>query len=383
MTRFFFIAGEASGDVLAAAIMRALRDQDPDASFAGIGGPAMAGAGLDSLVPFDDLAVMGLMEVLPRVPRLWRHRRTCLRAIEKLKPSVVITVDLPGFNISLARQSKGQRCCPWIHCVAPTVWAWRPGRAKRIAPLFDHLLTLLPFEPPYFQKHGLPATFCGHPILTSGADQGDEARFRARYKIDRDILLILPGSRRQEVNRMFPIFYRAYQTLKQQNLSLHPVMVLSPQRFEDVRSQIENLAAHDLTIITDPDEKYDAFAAGQGAFATSGTVTLELAMAGVPCVVGFCLHSLTYRIVRPMVKVQWGSLVNILCEREVIPEFLQKQCTPDNLVKAMQRLWSDKDNPQQIFYSKAIGKLRPKGEGRGDPATIAAQVIGQVSRSHA
>src|SRR5712691_1538272 len=206
----FIIAGEPSGDALGAALIAALRERTGGRlRVAGIGGELMAAQGLDSLVPLGDLAVAGVAEVLPRAPLILRHVRQTVTAIRALRPDAVITIDSSGFSWRIAQRlrRKGERM-PLIHYVAPMVWAWRGGRARRMARWYDHLLTLLPFEPPYFERVGLAASYVGHPVLESGADRGDAARFRATHAIAEGelVLSVLPGSRGGEVRRLIPIF---------------------------------------------------------------------------------------------------------------------------------------------------------------------------------
>src|SRR5437879_9884646 len=206
----FIIAGEPSGDALGGALIAALKERTAGRlRIAGIGGEAMAAQGLQSLVPLSDLAVVGVAEVLPRAPLILRRMRETVAAIRADRPDAVVTIDSSGFSWRIAQRLRrhGERM-PLIHYVAPMVWAWRGGRARRMARWFDHLLTLLPFEPAFFKRVGLAASHVGHPVLESGADKGDAARFRARHGIAADELLIsvLPGSRGGEVRRLLTVF---------------------------------------------------------------------------------------------------------------------------------------------------------------------------------
>src|SRR5437879_9451055 len=206
----FIVAGEPSGDALGGALIRALRKRTGGrVRVAGIGGERMAEQGFASLVPLSDLAVAGIAEVLPRARRILRRVRETVQAIRQLRPDAVVTIDSSGFSWRIAHRLRrhGERL-PLIHYVAPMVWAWRGGRARRMARWFDHLLTLLPFEPAFFKRVGLAASHVGHPVLESGADKGDAARFRARHGIAADELLIsvLPGSRGGEVRRLLTVF---------------------------------------------------------------------------------------------------------------------------------------------------------------------------------
>src|SRR5438045_1084036 len=214
----FILAGEPSGDALGGALIRALRERTGGrVRVAGIGGESMAEQGFASLVPLSDLAVAGIAEVLPRAPLILRRVRETVQAIRQLRPDAVVTIDSSGFSWRIAHRLRrnGERL-PLIHYVAPMVWAWRPARARRVARWYDHLLTLLPFEPPYFEAVGLACSYVGHPAIESGADRGDAARFRAIHGIADDelVLTVLPGSRGGEVRRLLPVFGAALHRLQ-------------------------------------------------------------------------------------------------------------------------------------------------------------------------
>src|SRR5436190_22589266 len=213
----FIVAGEPSGDALGGALIAVLRERAGGVRLAGVGGEAMAQQGLSSLVPLSDLAVAGIAEVLPRAPLILRRVRETVRAIREMRPDAVVTVDSSGVSWRIAHRLRCAReRLPLIHYVAPMVWAWRAGRAGRMASWYDHLFTLLPFEPPYFERVGLACTYVGHPVLESGADRGDPARFRAAHGIAGEelVLTVLPGSRGGEVRRLLPIFGAALHRLE-------------------------------------------------------------------------------------------------------------------------------------------------------------------------
>lgn len=215
------VAGEPSGDALGAALMCSLRQKRRDVVFRGVGGPLMFAEGLKSIIPFNDLAVMGLGEILPRVPRLLKHLSHLERELKIKPPDALVTIDSPDFNFRLVSRLT-RVALPKIHYVAPTVWAWRPKRARKIVPLFDHLLTLFPFEPPYFEREGLRATFVGHPLFFE-LETGNGAAFRDRHQIDEKeiLLLILPGSRNSELSRLLPIFRKTIKIIQTENRNLH------------------------------------------------------------------------------------------------------------------------------------------------------------------
>lgn len=336
----FFIAGEPSGDVLGARLMAALNGQGR-CRFAGVGGPRMANEGLQSLFPMADLSVMGLAEVLPHVAHLLRRIRETVSEAKRLKPAAVVTIDSPGFNFRVANKLKDLDA-PLIHYVAPTVWAWRPGRAQKIAAIYDHLLALLPFEPPYFEAVGLRCTFVGHSVLESGAAQGNAKGMRQRHGIDPSVPLIclLPGSRRSETSRLLPVFADTLRLLAATRPNLQVVVAVAGDVADEVRDAAAAWPGRPIVVTGDGD-KFDAFAAANAALAASGTVALELAMAGTPTVVTYKVNPLSAWLARRIIKVPFVNLTNIVLEREAVPEFLQEDCRPDNLADAIERLLDD------------------------------------------
>ena len=335
----FLVAGEHSGDALGASVMGALSaNLKGRVKFAGVGGPDMQRAGLDTLFPMDDLAVMGVFEVLPRLPLLLKRINETANAVERLKPDVLLTIDAPDFCFRVIKKPKARGVkVPVVHFVAPSVWAWRPGRAKKVAGFLDHLLCLLPFEPPYFEREGLKATFVGHPVVSSDIGNGDGPSFRARYNIaaDAPVLAVLPGSRSGEVSRLLSIFVEAVTKLAPQFPGLHIVMPAVSHLEATVREATATWPAP-VTVV-DGTDKADALAAADAAIAASGTVALELAMAGLPTVIGYRLNALTALLARRLLKTRFVNLINIILDREAVPELLQENCTPDNLARETAR----------------------------------------------
>ena len=372
------IAGEASGDVIGARLMAALRQRnDGRIRFSGIGGEAMAAQGLSSLFPIEELSVMGLFEVLPRAVGLLRRIREVAGTAIAERPDVVVSIDSPGFSLRVARRLRGQGI-PLVHYVAPQVWAWRPGRAAKIAGLLDHLLTLFDFEPAYFEPHGLPCTVVGHPIVESGAGRGDGVDFRRRHEIapDARILALLPGSRRGEVARLMPVYAETVRRLRQADPALVPVLLAAPA----VRDTVGALAASWPTgpvLLPPASEKYDAFAAADVALAASGTVTLELALAGLPTVVAYRINPLTAVLARRLIRVNHASLVNILLQREVSPELLQEDCRPDRIADTLQELLAARAGGcgQRTVASEVAGRLAGDGPA---PSLRAAEAVLKV-----
>ncbi len=358
--KVYLVAGEASGDFLGAQLMKAMKARSENAvQFSGIGGPLMAEQGLDSLFPMSDLSIMGLVEVIPQIPKVLKRLKQTVSAVSEFDPDVVLTIDSPGFSKRLVRRLKatGTRA-KLIHYVAPSVWAWRPGRAKKMAVLYDHLLTLLPFEPPYFEKEGLSSTFVGHPILESGAEKGDGKALRQRLGLTQSdkLLCILPGSRRGEIERHVPIFKATFARLRLQHPNLQAVVVVAPSVAEQL-AEVE--WGEGIHLITNKEEKYAAMAASNAALAASGTVTLELAMAGVPTVVSYQANALTVYIVRKLIKVPYVGLINILAKEEVMPELLQEQCNPEALSDALAQLLGEGGQQQAEKTKQALALLQP------------------------
>ena len=373
----FLLAGEPSGDVLGARLMAALREETGGrVRFAGVGGERMAAQGLESLFPMEELALFGLAELLPKLPNLIRRLDQTTKAVLALDPAAVVTIDAPDFCFRIARRvRKAGRAIPLVHYVAPTVWAWRPGRAAKVAKFLDHLLALLPFEPPYFERAGLPCTFVGHPIVEGGADRGDGAAFRARHGIPADARLatVLPGSRRSEVTKLLPDFGAALALLAPAHPNLRVVVPTVPQVAALVREAVASWPVPALVVEGDR-EKYDAFAASEAALAASGTVALELALARLPAVVAYRIHPLTYRLYRRLIKVRYVNLVNLMLDRPLVPELLQEDCTPPKLAAAFGRLLDDAEARHRQVEGVAE-VARWLGQGAEPPSRRAARVV--------
>jgi lipid-A-disaccharide synthase len=331
MTLVYLIAGEPSGDALGGRLMAALRARRPDLCFAGIGGPMMQDQGLSSLFPMRELALMGLMEVLPRLRLLRRRFDQTMADITARKPALVLTIDSPGFTLRVLKAVVPLGIAR-AHYVAPQVWAWREGRVRRYPGLWDALLCLLPFEPEFFARHGVPASFVGHPVLESGADRGDAARFRARHGLSPDAvpLILMPGSRKNETSRLLPILGKTLDLLHPRIPGLVPVVPVATAMEQAVIAGTAKWNMRPI-FVTDAAEKYDAFAAAAAALTKSGTSTLELALAGVPMVVAYRMNPITAAVMKRLVLVRYASILNLIADRDVIPELIQKPCTPEQL----------------------------------------------------
>lgn len=334
--RVFLIAAEPSGDRLGAALMAGLSELAPGTQFDGIGGPAMGALGLQSRVPMAELAVMGLWEVLPRYRALKRRISETAQAVIDTQPDVLITIDAPDFGLRVARLARAARPdLPTVHYVAPSVWAWRPKRAARMAEVIDHVLALLPFEPPLMQAAGMSCDFTGHPVVAEPrATPADAAAFRAELGPG-PVLLVLPGSRMGEVTRLGPRFVRTLELLRHQHPDLRAIVPTVPNVEQAVRALFP-----EAQIVTDPAEKRAAFAAADVALAASGTVSLELAANDLPMVIGYDMAPLTRWIMTRLIRTDTVTLVNLVSDTRAVPEYLGRACQPEALAAAVQRLLS-------------------------------------------
>ena len=374
----YIVAGEASGDALGARLVGALRGRRPELTFAGIGGERLAEQRMESLFPMRELALMGLIEVLPNIRNLSRRMAQTVADISARRPALIVTIDSPGFAMRLAERVKPLGI-PIVHYVAPQIWAWRPGRVKKVKERVDRILCLLPFEPVLFDNAGIPASFVGHPVLESGADGGDAARFRARHGIGAEerLLLAMPGSRRMEAKRLLPIFGATLRLLESRLPGLRPVIPVSPVVAELVRDAAAGWPGRPILVETLA-EKHDAFAAvrdsGGAGLIKSGTSSLEMAVAGLPHVVTYRVNPITASIIRRLVRVRFASLVNLLAEREIAPEYLQDRATPEALADALHHLLTD---PQAAAaqcegLASMLDQLHPPGLA---PSEAAAEAV--------
>ncbi|MEL6884349.1 MAG: lipid-A-disaccharide synthase [Pseudomonadota bacterium] len=379
--RVFVLAGEPSGDVLGGALMAGLKQLRPEVTFDGIGGPQMQAQGLASLFDMSELSVMGIAEVLPRYRHLKRRiRETAARVIET-QPDVLITIDSPDFSFRVARLVKAQSTVRTVHYVAPTVWAWRPKRAARMARFIDHVLALFPFEPPYMTAEGMACDFVGHPAANlPRATAQDCAAFRAVHGLQGadPLMLVLPGSRRGEVARMGPVFGEVLGRLQSTHPAMQMVLPAAAPVADAVKAQVAGWPVQPLVL--DPrdkdldaanTEKQVAFAAADVALATSGTVALELAAAGTPMVSAFDLHWLSRAIISRMVVTDTGSLINHVTDSRVVPEVVGKAFNADNTVAAMETLMADPE-PQRAAMEATMDAL---GRGGEDPGLRAARAV--------
>jgi lipid-A-disaccharide synthase len=377
MLKVMLVAAEASGDALGASLAKALRSRLGDkVAFVGVGGAKMAEQGVDS--PFDiaQLSILGIVEGLKAYPTVLARLKDTVALAAREKPDVAILIDSWGFNIRLAHAlRKLDPKLPLVKYVAPQVWAYRPGRARGLAKSVDLLLSIQPMDKPYFDAVDLPSVFVGNSALAKRFDHADGARLRAAIGASAadQILLVLPGSRPSEIERVLPAFEDAVRRLKAERQDLVIVVPAAYTVAETVKARVAgwSFRAH---VIEDDQLKDDAFLAADVALACSGTVTTELALAGRPMVVGYKTAPLTYAILKRLMKPRWVTLFNIAADREVAPELLQDACEGQGLAREVARLLDDPTlrARQAAEQSAALDKM---GRGMPDPSQAAADAL--------
>ncbi|KIN60922.1 Lipid-A-disaccharide synthase [Sulfitobacter noctilucae] len=369
----FILAGEPSGDRLGGALMAGLKSLRADVAFEGIGGPAMGAEGLVSRFDMSELSVMGLAEILPKYRSLMRRINETAEAVVQMQPDVLITIDSPDFSLRVARKVKERSDIRCVHYVAPTVWAWRPGRAEKMARSIDQVLALFPFEPPYMEAVGMRCDFVGHPVVSEPvATQAEASHFRARHALgEAPLLLVLPGSRQSEVSRLGPVFQQVVARLQIERPEMRVVIPAAAPVVGAVRRLTQNWVPAPVILdpldrdLADPaSEKRAAFAAADVALATSGTVSLELAASATPMVIAYDMNWLSRQVIGRMVKVDTMTLVNLVSETRAVPEFIGANCRPGPIAQGVLKVF---DNPesQQSAMAVTMERLGRNGEAPG------------------
>lgn len=371
------VAGEPSGDALGGQLIEGLKQlTGGNVRVVGVGGQHMRTQGLQSLFPLDDTSVMGLREVAPRVLKILARVRQAADFAVRVKPDIAVMIDSPDFTHRVAKKIHDlDPDLKLIDYVAPQVWASRADRAKKMATYFDHVLCLLPFEVPFFADAGLKATFVGHPVIERAPPPGIGAEFRVKHGIapDERLLVLLPGSRLSEVRFLWPIFREALDRVK---AKIGPFRIVLPT-VPTVATRVKALVAEwgrDVIVTEDPQEKVAAFDAADVALAASGTVSTELALSATPMVIGYRLGKLTVAIARRYIRVPFITLINLILNRQAIPEFVQEDCTAEKLSDELIRLFTD---PRARIAQVTASAEAVKALGFGDekPSLRAARAV--------
>ncbi len=380
--KIYLIAGEASGDLLGARLMRAMANKLPDAEFFGVGGESMQREGLKSLFDISELSVMGIFEVIPSIPRILKRISETVQDIKNVKPDVVVTIDSWSFSARVHKALRKQKLgIPQVHYVAPQVWAWKKKRAKTMYKYIDHLLTLFPYEPKYFTPYHLKADFVGHPVIESPVVYGNSDDFRTRFNIEpnQKIMAILPGSRKNEVSRLLPVFLEAAERFYHKNPKYIFVLPTVHTVEKEVSEMVEKSHLPIILVKTESD-RHDAFCATEAAMAASGTVALELAIIKVPHIIAYKVAPMTAFLARHFLKIQFVNLTNILLGREIVPELLQENCTPEKIVYYMSE-FVKKENLYE-HQMQGFEKLREVlGFGEQTPSANACDIIIKIIES--
>jgi lipid-A-disaccharide synthase len=377
----FLVAGEESGDRLGAALMRALRERtNGQVRFAGVGGREMAMEGVASLYSIDDLPIIGFSAIPRRIPRILRLMRFTAREVVARRPHVLVVIDSPGFTRGIARRVRAaDPAIAIVEYVSPSVWAWRPGRARVMRAYIDHILALLPFEPEVHRRlGGPPCTYVGHPLAGEVHHLRPSAQ-EARRRLDAPpLLLVLPGSRLGEIERLLAVFADTVALVGQRVGSLEVVVPTVPHLAEPIRAATQSWPVRPRVVV-EAAEKQAMFRIARAALAKSGTVTLELAIAGVPTVGAYRVSWLEAVVGRRLIKVPSVILANLVLGENVVPEFIQEACTADNLAAALMPLLGD--TPQRRRQIEAFSRLdRIMEIGSSVPALRAADIVLDAAR---
>lgn len=379
----FVVAGEESGDRLGAALIAALRHRTQGrVRISGVGGGQMAALGVPSLFPLGDLAIIGFAAIPARLPKILARIREAADAVIAARPDVLVIIDSPEFTHRVARRVRARAPgIPIVDYVCPSVWAWRPGRAKTMRAYVDHVLALLPFEPDELRRlGGPPSTYVGHPLIERIEDLRPGAAEADRRLAEPARLLVLPGSRSGEIHRMAPVFGAALGLLAQRSGALE-VIVPAVTRLEPAVRQAVATWPVPVRVITDANEKYAAFRSARAALSKSGTSTLELALAGIPMVAAYKVSLLEEVVGRALIKVNTVILANLVLGEAAVPEFLQGDCTPERLAAALLPLLTD--TPERRRQLAAFARLDAvMGIGAADPSDRAAELVLGAAGEH-
>jgi lipid-A-disaccharide synthase len=360
--QFYLIAGESSGDFIGYTIIKAIKalnQQESDkkasnVSFIGIGGKMMQAEGMNSLLPMNQLSIMGFLEIIPHIFRIKRLIDQTVSDIIKHNPGILITIDAPGFTVRVAKRVKALAPhIKLIHIVAPSVWAYKPKRAKQYAQIYDHLLTLLPFEPKYFTSHGLRADWIGHPVLEQQFVQHQPKTIQAKIVPveSESIIAVTPGSRKGEITRHMPIICQSLELLASSK-KIKAIFIQPDTTNQQLINSFLGKVQFDYSFTTD---RLAALAISDCAIAKSGTNILEIVACGVPCIVGYKINMLSFWLLKMFIKVKFACLINIIADRLIIPEYIQNNFKSEKIAKAIHCLLDDPQQAnQQVTAAKQI-----------------------------
>ncbi len=372
--KIFIIAGEVSGDILGADLMKSIISKDKSVKFYGVGGEEMQKInGFKSLFNIKDIAVMGIFEVLKHLCIIKKRIKETINQITKIKPDLIITIDSPGFNMRIVKQIKKQfPNIKTLHYVAPQVWAWKEKRAKKVASLYDYLICFFDFEIPYFTKYGLKTFAVGHTAIKNV--NGNSERFLKTYKLSKNdnVITMLPGSRVQIAKRLLPIYKEVVEKLYKQVKNLKVVMPTTSTSHNFIINEVAKWNIKPL-IITTKQDRYDAFVASKAVLSISGTAVLEIAVAKTPVIVAYKLSPLSYMIAKRLVKIKNVSLPNIIMGKQIVPEFIQERCNATLLSKELKKIITNKKYRDGMV--KNLEEMNKKITQKKAPSDMASDII--------
>ena len=374
--KIYIVAGEPSGDILGDKLIKTLQKKLNSPIFNGVGGERMQSNNFISLFEMSDISIFGIFPVLKKLFFLVNKINDVVNDIIQKKPNIIILIDSPDFNHRVAKKVKRHLPDVPIVCyVAPTVWAWRQGRAKKMSKYFDHLLSVIPFEVNFFKKYGLKTTYIGHPFIET-VKKIDDTNFKKKYDLhDSKTIIFLPGSRKSEIDRHSPIMYQAIKYLKEKDFKLNILIAAGKKQLNQMRVYFP-----DVEIITNDNEKYSLFKNSDFACAASGTVSLELGLTDTPTIVIYKMDKITWFFVSKMVKVKFVSLVNLILGRESSKELLQDRYTKENLINELNKLLlNEKIQKKQIEDLKEFNTIMNKDID--DPSENATRIIKKILES--
>jgi len=370
--KVYLIAGELSGDYIGSQIINNIKSTSPSAEFCGIGGDKMQTSGLTSLFPMSQISLFGLFEIIPHIFKLRKLINQTAEDIVRQKPKILVTIDSPGFCFRVAEKVK--KMAPEIvrmHVVAPSVWAYKPERAIKVAGLYNHLLTLLPFEAPLFERYGIKTSYIGHPIFEQELPSSQELEeFKIAHDLSQDVIVITPGSRSGEIKKHLPVFAQSVLT---SNLEHCKCLIVSStqQHSRMIEKIMRKYKLH--YIITD--QKMLAFMSAKVALAKSGTNTLEIAACNTAAIVGYKLNFLTWWYLKKLIKIDYASLINIVANKQIIPEYLQDKFTIENISDALTKLFNSK-TLREKQTKESLKIIQQMGFGKDfSPSQNAAKII--------
>ena len=369
--QIYLIAGEASGDFLGAQLIKELKIQQPDICFSGIGGPLMAAQGLNSLFPMQELSLMGIWEIAPKLFSILKRIRQTIDNIVDVKPDIVLSIDAPDFSFRVMKGLRNKISTPpkLVHYVAPTVWAWRPKRAEKVAGFLDALICLFDFEPPYFEKEGLKAIAVGHPMIESGLLEAKPATIGQDYKKKLGVFF---GSRQGEIKRISPVLLQSVQKIIAEQPDIELIVPTLPALEGQIRDLLFDVGVP-VHISTDHAQKWSVFKACDAAIAVSGTVGLELAAANVPHVIAYKANALTAFIIKRVIKTPFVHLANIIAAKEIVPEFIQENCVAEDISNEVLTLLNDE--ALKKAQTDQFTAIRTRIGGKKSPSQAAAEFL--------